>query len=132
MSHVSGKYELDSQENFEKWLMAIGIPAEKATQMGQSKTVVEIKLEGTQLTMVYPAKPHRPEIKNVITLGQASEVTTPMGKNTVNIRQDGNNMKGTVEAGGKTMKSTFAFTATGFVDTVTLGDITATRRYKRI
>eukprot|EP01010_Urceolus_cornutus_P001608 NODE_2166_length_622_cov_314.755672_g1706_i0.p1 GENE.NODE_2166_length_622_cov_314.755672_g1706_i0~~NODE_2166_length_622_cov_314.755672_g1706_i0.p1 ORF type:complete len:133 (-),score=11.94 NODE_2166_length_622_cov_314.755672_g1706_i0:110-508(-) len=132
MAHISGKYELESQENFEKWLVALGVPEAKANLMGKSKTVVEVSVAGTQLTMVYPARPDRAEIKNVITLGQESEVDTPMGKNKVNLAQDGNNLKGTVSGMGKTMNSTFAFSASGFVDTVVLGDVTATRRYKRI
>ncbi|CAL4194203.1 unnamed protein product, partial [Meganyctiphanes norvegica] len=120
MSCITGKYELDSQDNFEKYLIALGVPADKAAEMGKSKTVVEVTLLGSQLSMVYPAKPHRPEVKNVLTLGQETEVTSPMGKHSVNLNLEGNTLKGIVKAAGKTMSSSFTFSESGFVDLLTL------------
>ncbi|CAL4194201.1 unnamed protein product, partial [Meganyctiphanes norvegica] len=132
MSCINGKYQLDSHDNFEKYLSALGVPADKAAEMGKAKTVVEITQEGKQMTMFYPANSQRPEVKNVLTLGQETELTSAMGKHTVNLNQDGNTFKGVIKAAGKTMTSSFTFSESGFIDMITLGDVTATRRYKRI
>uniref|UniRef100_A0A8D0DTZ2 Fatty acid-binding protein, liver n=1 Tax=Salvator merianae TaxID=96440 RepID=A0A8D0DTZ2_SALMN len=120
----TGKYELQSQENFEPFMKAIGLPPELIEKGKDAKSISEIVQNGKnfKVTVTTGSK----VLTNEFTIGEETELETPAGqkvKGTVQMEGDKklvvnlNNIKSVTELVGDTI-----------VNTMTLGDI----HYKRI
>ena len=124
----SGKYQLQSQENFETFMKAIGLP-DNLIEKGKDITgVTEIVQNGKhfKLTITTGSK----VIQNEFTLGEECELETMTGKKIKTVvKMEGENKLVT------TLKDiTFTIELNGDIitHTMTLGDIAFKRISKRI
>ncbi|EHA99113.1 Fatty acid-binding protein, liver [Heterocephalus glaber] len=124
----SGKYQLQSQENFEPFMKAMGVPEDLIQKGKDLKGVTEIVQNGKhfKITMTTGSKVDKHEF----TLGEESEMETMTGekvKSLVNMEGDNKlvatfkNIKSVTELNGDTLTSI-----------MTLGDIVFKRISKRI
>ena len=76
--NFSGKYQLQSQENFEPFMKAIGLPEDLIQKGKDIKGVSEIVHEGKKikLTITYGPK----VVRNEFTLGEECELETMTGE----------------------------------------------------
>ncbi|KAM9212752.1 fatty acid-binding protein, liver [Dugong dugon] len=128
--NFSGKYQVQSQENFEAFMKAVGLPDDLIQKGKDIKGVSEIVQNGKhfKLTMTFGSK----VIKNEFTLGEECEVEMEMMtgekvKTVVNMEGDNklvSNFKG--------MKSVTELNGDTLTSTMTLGDVVFKRVSKRI
>ncbi|KFO32629.1 fatty acid-binding protein, liver isoform X2 [Fukomys damarensis] len=126
--NFSGKYQLQTQENFEPFMKAMGVPEDLIQKWKDVKGVTEIVQNGKHFKITVSTG--NKVTKNEFTLGQESDMETMSGekvKAVVNL-EDGNklvtvfkNVKFVTEVKGDTLTST-----------MTLGDIVFKRFSKRI
>uniref|UniRef100_A0A8D2D4I2 Fatty acid-binding protein, liver n=1 Tax=Sciurus vulgaris TaxID=55149 RepID=A0A8D2D4I2_SCIVU len=126
--NFSGKYQLQSQENFEPFMKAIGLPDELIQKGKDLKGVSEVVQNGKhfKLTITTGSK----VIQNEFTLGEECELETMTGekiKTVVNM--EGNNKLVTTL---KNIKSVTELNGDTITNTMTLGDIVFKRISKRI
>ncbi|XP_047379523.1 fatty acid-binding protein, liver [Sciurus carolinensis] len=126
--NFSGKYQLQSQENFEPFMKAIGLPDELIQKGKDLKGVSEVVQNGKhfKLTITTGSK----VIQNEFTLGEECELETMTGekiKTVVNMEGD-NKLVTTL----KNIKSVTELNGDTITNTMTLGDIVFKRISKRI
>ncbi|MDL1373639.1 lipocalin/fatty-acid binding family protein, partial [Yersinia pestis] len=111
--NFSGKYQLQSQENFEPFMKAIGLPDDLIQKGKDLKGVSEVVQNGKhfKLTITTGSK----VIKNEFTLGEECELETMTGekiKTVVNMEGDNKlvttlkNIKSVTELNGDTITNT--------------------------
>ncbi|KAM6179688.1 fatty acid-binding protein, liver-like [Erethizon dorsatum] len=124
----SGKYQLQSQENFEPFMKAMGL-SEDLIQKGKDvKEVSEIVQNGKHFKFTITAGPR--VMQNEFTLGEESEMETIAGeKIKAVINMEGNNKLVTTF---KNVKSVTELNGDTLTSTLTLGDIVFKRISKRI
>ncbi|KAM9585324.1 fatty acid-binding protein, liver [Trichechus inunguis] len=126
--NFSGKYQVQSQENFEAFMKAVGLPDDLIQKGKDIKAVSEIVQNGKRfkLTVTYGSK----VIENEFTLGEECEMEMMTGekvKTVVNMEGDNKlvtNFKG--------MKSVTELNGDTLTSTMTLGDVVFKRVSKRI
>ncbi|KAK2092805.1 Fatty acid-binding protein, liver-type [Saguinus oedipus] len=126
--NFTGKYQLQSQENFEPFMKAIGLPDELIQKGKDIKGVTEIVQNGKQfkLTITTGSK----VINNQFTLGEECELETMTGEKVKAVVQleGGNKLVTTF----KNIKSVTELNGDIITSTLTLGDIVFKRISKRI
>ncbi|XP_073467091.1 fatty acid-binding protein, liver [Aquarana catesbeiana] len=70
----SGTFELQSQENFEPFMKAIGLPEELIQKGKDAKSVTEIKQTGNHFEITVTTGPK--VLHNAFTIGEETEVET--------------------------------------------------------
>ncbi|TNN50194.1 Fatty acid-binding protein, liver-type [Liparis tanakae] len=124
----SGKYQLESQENFEAFMKAVGLPDELIQKGKDIKSVSEIEQTGDnfKITVTTGSK----VLLNSFQIGKESELETLTGekvKSTVQL--DGNKLKVCL----KGIESVTELVAGNtLVNTLTLGSIVYKRTSKRM
>ncbi|XP_002922387.1 fatty acid-binding protein, liver [Ailuropoda melanoleuca] len=126
--NFSGKYQLQSQENFEAFMKAVGLPDELIQKGKDIKGVSEIVQNGKhfKLTITTGSK----VIQNEFTLGEECELETMTGEKVKAVVQmEGDNKLVTTFKG---IKSVTELNGDVITNTMTLGDIVFKRISKRI
>ncbi|XP_070821016.1 fatty acid-binding protein, liver-type-like [Chaetodon trifascialis] len=124
----TGKYQLESHENFEPFMKAIGIPDELIQKGKDLKSISEIEENGDnfKLTVTTGTK----VIVNSFTIGKEAELETLTGeKIKAVIRREGNKLKGSLKG---VESVTELVDANTLVNTMTLGDLVYKRTSKRV
>ncbi|NWR05044.1 FABPL protein, partial [Paradoxornis webbianus] len=124
----TGKYQLQSQENFEPFMRAIGLPEEQIQKGKDLKGISEIVQDGKKFTTTITTGTK--VIKNQFTIGEESEIELMTGEKVkVVVQMEGNNKLFAEVKGIKTFMELNGDTITS---TMTVGDITLKRVSKRI
>ncbi|NXR63866.1 FABPL protein, partial [Rhadina sibilatrix] len=124
----TGKYELQSQENFEPFMRALGLPEDKIQKGKDLKSISEIVQDGKKFTVTVTTGSE--VIKNQFTIGEESEIQMMNGeKAKVVVHMEGNNRLVTEVKG---MKSVTELNGDLITYTMTMGDLTLKRVSKRI
>ncbi|NWS90418.1 FABPL protein, partial [Toxostoma redivivum] len=124
----AGKYQLQSQENFEPFMRALGLPEEEIQKGKDLKSISEIVQDGKKfkITVTTGSK----VLKNEFTIGEESEIELLNGeKAKVVVQMEGNNKLVTEVKG---MKSVTEVNGDTITYTMTMGDLTLKRVSKRI
>ncbi|NXI80162.1 FABPL protein, partial [Rhipidura dahli] len=124
----TGKYELQSQENFEPFMKALGLPEDQIQKGKDIKSISEIVQDGKKfkVTVTTGSK----VMKNEFTIGEESELEMLNGEKVKAVVQmEGNNKLVTQVKG---MKSVTELNGDIITHTMTLGDLTFKRVSKRI
>ncbi|XP_072289031.1 fatty acid-binding protein, liver-type-like [Eucyclogobius newberryi] len=120
----AGKYQLESQENFEPFMRAIGLPDELIQKGKDIKSVSEIEVNGDnfKVTVTTGTK----VMVNSFTLGQEGDIETLTGEKVrATVKREGNKLITSL----KGIESvTELVDANTIVNTMTVGGI----KYKRI
>ncbi|NXL87867.1 FABPL protein, partial [Alectura lathami] len=74
----TGKYELQSQENFEAFMKAAGLPDEQIQRGKDTKTISEIVQNGNKFKITVTAGPR--VMTNEFTLGEECEIQIMSGE----------------------------------------------------
>nr|AOW69614.1 liver-type fatty acid-binding protein [Lateolabrax japonicus] len=124
----SGKYQLESQENFEPFMKAIGLPDELIQKGKDIKSISEIEESGNnfKVTVTTGSK----VLVNTFTIGQEADLETVTGdKIKTVVQRDGNKLKVSL----KGIESvTELVDGNTIVNTMTLGGIVYKRTSKRM
>ncbi|XP_074526340.1 fatty acid-binding protein, liver-type-like [Halichoeres trimaculatus] len=125
----AGKYQLESQENFEPFMKAIGLPDELIQKGKDVKSVSEIEETGDnfKVTVTTGTK----VLVNSFVIGQEADIETITGEKVkATVRREGNKLKVTL----KGIESVTELVDGGntIVNTMTLGGIVYKRTSKRI
>ncbi|XP_070760833.1 fatty acid-binding protein, liver-type [Enoplosus armatus] len=124
----SGKYQLESQENFEPFMKAIGLPDELIQKGKDVKSVSEIEETGDsfKVTVTTGSK----VLVNNFTLGKEAELETITGEKVkAVVQREGNKLKVSL----KGIESvTELVDGNTIVNTMTLGGIVYKRTSKRM
>ncbi|XP_059113057.1 fatty acid-binding protein, liver [Peromyscus eremicus] len=126
--NFSGKYQLQSQENFEPFMKAMGLPEDLIQKGKDIKGVSEIVHDGkhVKLTITYGTK----VLHNEFTLGEEFELETMTGEKVkAVVNMEGDNKMVTSFKG---MKSVTELNGDTIINTMTVGDIVYKRISKRI
>merc|ERR1712121_523920 len=127
---LNGKYQLDTSENYDVWLTAVGVPEDKMKMMCAAKPKMEISVNGDQLTANITIGEE--SFTSSITSGQESKAALPGGLEfQVNLTIAGSVAKGTFVFLGKSGDATLTFTDEGFTQVATVEGVTMKRIYKR-
>ncbi|NXU37321.1 FABPL protein, partial [Drymodes brunneopygia] len=124
----TGKYQLQSQENFEPFMRALGLPEDQIQKGKDLKSVSEIVQDGKKfkVTVTTGSK----VLTNEFTIGEESEIEMLNGEKVKAIVQmEGNNKLLTQVKG---MKSVTELNGDTITHTMTMGDLTFRRVSKRI
>ncbi|NXD13974.1 FABPL protein, partial [Nothocercus nigrocapillus] len=124
----NGKYELQSQENFEAFMKALGLPDEQIQKGKDIKSVSEIVQNGKKfkITVTTGSK----VLTTEFTLGEESEIQMLTGEKVKAIVQmEGDNK---LVATFKGIKSVTVLNGDTLTNTMTMGDLTYKRISKRI
>ncbi|XP_037633906.1 fatty acid-binding protein, liver-type-like [Sebastes umbrosus] len=124
----TGKYQLESQENFEAFMKAIGLPDDHIQKGKDLKSISEI--EETDNNFKVTVTTGTRVIVNTFTIGQEAEIETATGEKVKTVVQrDGGKLKFSL----KGIESvTELVDANTIVNTMTLGPIVFKRTSKRI
>ncbi|KAK2539104.1 Fabp1 [Columba guinea] len=124
----TGKYQLQSQENFEPFMKALGLPDEQIQKGKDLKSITEIVQDGKhfKVTVTTGSK----VIHNEFTIGQEYDMELMTGEKAKAIVQmEGDNkLIGTA----KGVQSVTELNGDTITNTMTIGDITCKRISKRI
>ncbi|XP_038560557.1 fatty acid-binding protein, liver-type [Micropterus salmoides] len=124
----SGKYQLESQENFEPFMKAIGLPDELIQKGKDVKSISEIEEAGDsfKVTVTTGSK----VLVNNFTIGKEAELETITGEKVKSVvHREGNKLKVSL----KGIESvTELVDGNTIVNTMTLGGIVYKRTSKRI
>ncbi|KAM5227784.1 fatty acid-binding protein, liver [Ctenodactylus gundi] len=110
--NFSGKYQVQSQENFEAFLKAVGVPEEQVQKAKDAKGTSEIVQNGKHFKFIMTAGPK--VVQNEFTLGEECEMELMNGekvKTVVNLEGDNKlvthfkNIKSVTEFSGDTVIS---------------------------
>ncbi|XP_008069922.1 fatty acid-binding protein, liver [Carlito syrichta] len=126
--NFSGRYQLQSQENFEPFMKAVGLPDDLIQKGKDIKGVSEIVQNGKhfKLTITTGSK----VIQNEFTLGEECELETMTGEKVKAVVQmEGDNKLVTTF---KNIKSVTELNGDTITNTMTLGNIVFKRISKRI
>nr|ADY80038.1 fatty acid binding protein [Procambarus clarkii] len=135
MAKIAGKYKMESSENFDDFMKALGVGL-VMRKMGNAATpTVEISLEDDVYTMKTTTTFKTTEVK--FKLGEEFEETTADGRNVKStITLEGNkmihNQKGDEEKKEKSSVLTREFTETEMLMECKVDDIVCKRVYKRL
>ncbi|XP_075955719.1 fatty acid-binding protein, liver-type-like [Anarhichas minor] len=124
----SGKYQLESQENFESFMKAIGLPDELIQKGKDIKSISEIEEDGDnfKVTVTTGSK----VLVNTFKIGEEAELETFTGeKAKAVVQRDGNKL--TVSLKG-IESVTELVDGNTIVNTMTLGSIVYKRTSKRM
>ncbi|KAM6202116.1 fatty acid-binding protein, liver [Rhynchocyon petersi] len=124
----TGKYQLQSQENFEAFMKAAGLPDDLIQKGKDIKSVSEIVQSGKnfKLTITTGSK----VIQNEFTIGEECELETMTGEKVKTVvHMEGDNK---LVANIKGMKSVTELNGDTIISIMTLGDIVFKRVSKRI
>ncbi|KAK9522931.1 hypothetical protein VZT92_019367 [Zoarces viviparus] len=124
----SGKYQLESQENFESFMKAIGLPDELVQKGKDIKSISEIEEGGDnfKVTVTTGSK----VLVNTFKIGEEAELETLTGeKAKAVVQRDGNKL--TVSLKG-ILSVTELVDGNTIVNTMTLGSIVYKRTSKRM
>ncbi|KAB1256823.1 Fatty acid-binding protein; liver [Camelus dromedarius] len=133
--NFSGKYELQSQENFEAFMKAVGLPDDLVQKGKDTKEVTEVVQNGKHFKFTVTAGTR--VIQNEFTLGEESEMETMTGEKVKAVVQlEGENKLVTTFKGIKSVTELNGDTITSVSwpsdSTMTLGDIVLKRISKRV
>ncbi|XP_034547736.1 fatty acid-binding protein, liver-type [Notolabrus celidotus] len=124
----SGKYQLESQENFEPFMKAVGLPDELIQKGKDIKSVSEIEETGDnfKVTVTTGSK----VLVNTFIIGQEADIETLTGEKVkAVVKRDGNKLKVSL----KGIESvTELVDGNTIVNTMTLGSIVYKRTSKRL
>ncbi|XP_031712715.1 fatty acid-binding protein, liver-type [Anarrhichthys ocellatus] len=124
----SGKYQLESQENFESFMKAIGLPDELIQKSKDIKSISEIEEDGDnfKVTVTTGSK----VLVNTFKIGEEAELETLTGeKAKAVVQRDGNKLMVSL----KGIESvTELVDGNTIVNTMTLGSIVYKRTSKRM
>ncbi|XP_064424735.1 fatty acid-binding protein 1, liver isoform X1 [Latimeria chalumnae] len=124
----NGKYELESQENFEPFMKAIGLPDEMIQKGKDIKSISEIVQNGNTFKVVVTTGSK--VLTNEFTIGQEAELETLTGEKVKSVvKMEGNN-KLVVSLKGVTSVTELA--GDKIINTMTLGDLVYKRISKRV
>ncbi|XP_028939293.1 fatty acid-binding protein, liver [Ornithorhynchus anatinus] len=124
----SGKYQVQSQDNFEVFMKAIGVPDEIIQKGKDFKGVSEIVQNGNHFKLSLNTGTR--VLVNEFTLGEECELETLTGEKVKTVvEKEGDNKLVTYIKGIKSVTELCGDTIT---NTMTLGDITFKRISKRI
>ncbi|XP_072338115.1 fatty acid-binding protein 1, liver-like [Scyliorhinus torazame] len=124
----SGKYELESQENFEPFMKAIGIPDELIEKGKDLKSVTEIVQNGNDFKITITTGSN--VIHNEFTIGQETDFATITGSKVKSVV--------TLEGANKlfvklnSVTSVTELCENKLLDILTVGDLTYKRISKRV
>ncbi|XP_034728078.1 fatty acid-binding protein, liver-type [Etheostoma cragini] len=124
----SGKYQLESQENFEPFMKAIGLPDELIQKGKDIKSVSEIEENGDsfKVTVTTGSK----VLVNTFTIGQEAELETVTGEKVkAVVQRDGNKLKVSLKGIESVTELVDSHT---IVNTMTVGGIVYKRTSKRV
>ncbi|XP_051806992.1 fatty acid-binding protein, liver-type-like [Acanthochromis polyacanthus] len=124
----SGKYQLESQENFEPFMKAIGLPDDLIQKGKDLKSISEIEQDGDnfKVTVTTGGK----VIVNTFTIGQETELDSITGEKIKGVVQrEGNKLKVSMEGIESVTEWVDEDT---IVNTMTVGDIVYKRISKRV
>ncbi|XP_034398181.1 fatty acid-binding protein, liver-type-like [Cyclopterus lumpus] len=123
----SGKYQLESQENFEAFMKAIGLPDELIQKGKDLKSVSEIEQTGDHFKVSVTTGSK--VLTNTFQIGQEAELETLTGEKVkATVQRDGNKLKVCL----KGIESVTELDGDTIVNTMTLGSIVYKRTSKRI
>ncbi|XP_003799233.1 fatty acid-binding protein, liver [Otolemur garnettii] len=126
--NFTGKYQLQSQENFEPFMKAIGLPDDLIQKGKDIKGVSEIVQNGKHFKLTITAGSK--VIHNEFTLGEECELESVTGEKVkAVVHMEGNNKLVTTF---KNIKSVTELNGDTITNTMTLGDIVFKRISKRI
>ncbi|NXF32561.1 FABPL protein, partial [Nyctibius bracteatus] len=124
----TGKYQLQSQENFEAFMKALGLPDDQIQKAKDIKSISEIVQDGKnfKVTVTTGSK----VLHNEFTIGEECEMEMLTGEKVKAIVQmEGNNK---LVATLKGLKSVTELNGDTITHTLTMGDLTCKRISKRI
>ncbi|NXG27426.1 FABPL protein, partial [Dromaius novaehollandiae] len=124
----TGKYELQSQENFEPFMKALGLPDDQIQKGKDIKSTSEIVQDGKKfkVTVTTGSK----VLTNEFTIGEESEMVMLTGEKVKAIvHMEGDNK---LVASMKGLKSVTELNGDTITNTMTLGDLSYKRISKRI
>ncbi|NXT02429.1 FABPL protein, partial [Jacana jacana] len=124
----TGKYELLSQENFEPFMKALGLPDDQIQKGKDIKSISEIVQDGKKfkVTVTTGSK----VMHNEFTIGEECDIELVTGEKVKAVVQmEGDNK---LVANVKGMKSTTELNGDTITHTMTMGDLTYKRISKRI
>ncbi|KAF1389312.1 hypothetical protein PFLUV_G00072130 [Perca fluviatilis] len=124
----SGKYQLESQENFEPFMKAIGLSDELIQKGKDIKSISEIEENGNnfKVTVTTGSK----VLVNTFTIGQEAELETVTGEKVkAVVQRDGNKLKVSLKGIESVTELVDSLT---IVNTMTVGGIVYKRTSKRI
>ncbi|KAM6451605.1 fatty acid-binding protein, liver [Liasis olivaceus] len=124
----TGKYELQSHENFERFMKAVGLPDELIEKGKDLKSISEIEQNGKKfkVTVTTGSK----VITNEFTIGEEAELDTPTGEKIKAVVQMEGDNKLVVNL--KNIKSVTEINGDIITNVMSLGDIHYKRISKRI
>ncbi|XP_069778834.1 fatty acid-binding protein 1, liver-like [Narcine bancroftii] len=120
----SGQYELQSHENVEQFMSALGVPDDTIEKIKNLKSVTKIVQNGKDF--IVAVQTGNQMLVNNFTLGRETHVETPAGEKVKAIMNLEGQNKLVVKA--KDITSVAEFNRDLLINTITLGDII----YKRI
>ncbi|NWW73441.1 FABPL protein, partial [Climacteris rufus] len=124
----TGKYELQSKENFEPFMKALGISDELIQKVKDAKTITEIEQDGKKFKITSTAGSK--VLKNQFTIGEECEMELPNGEKVkALVQMEGNNK---LIATLKGVKSVTELNGDTLTNVMTMGDLTCKRISKRI
>ncbi|XP_024131968.1 fatty acid-binding protein, liver-type [Oryzias melastigma] len=124
----SGKYRLESSENYETFMKAIGISDENIQLTKDLKSVTEMEENGNDFKVTVTTGSH--VIVNTFTIGQDAELLSATGEKIKTVVQkEGTKLKMRLK---RVDILTELVDANTLVTTMTLGDIIYKTTYKRI
>ncbi|NWZ25192.1 FABPL protein, partial [Asarcornis scutulata] len=124
----TGKYELQSQENFEPFMKALGLPDDQIQKGKDMKSISEIVQDGNKfkVTVTTGSK----VLSNEFTIGEECEMELLTGEKAKTVvHMEGNNK---LVATLKGLKSVTELNGDTITHTMTMGDLTMKRISKRI
>ncbi|XP_072807735.1 fatty acid-binding protein, liver-like [Vicugna pacos] len=126
--NFSGKYELQSQENFEAFSKAVGLPDDLVQKSKGTKEVTEVVQNGKHFKFTVTAGPK--VFQNEFTVGEESEMETITGEKVKAVVQlEGENKLVTTF---KDIKSVTELNGDTIISTFTVGNIVYKRISKKI
>ncbi|XP_062935097.1 fatty acid-binding protein, liver [Cynocephalus volans] len=126
--NFSGKYQLQSQENFEAFMKATGAPEELIQKGKDAKGVVEVVQNGKQFKFIITVGSK--VIQNEFTVGEECELETMTGEKIKSVvRMEGDNK---LVTSFKNVKSVTEFNGDTLIHTMTLDNIVFKRISKKI
>ncbi|NXF77255.1 FABPL protein, partial [Sclerurus mexicanus] len=124
----TGKYELQSQENFEPFMKALGLPDDQIQKGKDIKSTTEIVQDGKKfkVTVTTGSK----VLTNEFTIGEECEIEMLTGEKAKGmVQMEGNNK---LIANVKGLKSITELNGDTITHTMMLGDLTCKRISKRV
>ncbi|KAM9378176.1 FABPL protein, partial [Oreotrochilus melanogaster] len=124
----TGKYELQSQENFESFMKAIGLPDDQIQKGKDIKSISEIVQDGKKFKVTVTTGTK--VLHNEFTIGEECDIEMLTGEKVKAVVQmEGNNK---LVANLKGLKSVTELNGDIITNTVTMGDLSYKRISKRI